>query len=352
MLQGEIVPESEQKVFMEPDKGEISQYKVEENQIVKAGEPLFLYDSSKLDVEYNGAVRERELIQTRAKLEQNQIAEIKKRIEEAKKKQAAQVNNKENTAESEGATTLEDVNQLTSEKVQQELQYESTKSELASAQERINEVATRKKEMTVVSKIDGIVVKVNKNVAKIETGAQDPIIHIISNNPYKVIGTMSEFDSVKIQVGQEVVVRPKVFKDRTWNGVVESVSQFPNEEGAGGEFAGGMGGGNVTMYPFKVGITDDTSELRQGFHVSLEVKMTGTEKWPIVPHSAILDEGGSAICYVLVEGKLERREVKSGSMNDEFIQVIEGVKKDELVVIVPSEEMHDGMEVASFDEIE
>ena len=80
--------------------------------------------------------------------------------------------------------------------------------------------------------------------------------------------------------------------------------------------------------------------------------MTGTEKWPIVPHSAILDESGIAICYVLVEGMLERREVKTGSMNDEFIQVIEGVKKDELVVIVPCEEMHDGMEVASFDEIE
>ena len=43
---------------------------------------------------------------------------------------------------------------------------------LASAQERINEVATRKKEMTVVSKIDGIVVKVNKNVAKTETGVK------------------------------------------------------------------------------------------------------------------------------------------------------------------------------------
>ena len=91
LVTGEIVPEGEQKVFMEPDKGEISQYKVEENQTVKAGEPLFLYDSSKLDVEYNGAVRERDLIQTRAKTEQNQIAEMNKRIEEAKKKPVAQV---------------------------------------------------------------------------------------------------------------------------------------------------------------------------------------------------------------------------------------------------------------------
>ena len=93
---------------------------------------------------------------------------MNKRIESAKKKPVAQVSNIQTTA-SEGAVALEDVNQLTSEKVQLELQYESTKSEMTSAQERINEVAARKKEMTVVSKIDGVVVKVNQNVAKTET---------------------------------------------------------------------------------------------------------------------------------------------------------------------------------------
>ncbi|KAA9013238.1 efflux RND transporter periplasmic adaptor subunit [Niallia endozanthoxylica] len=340
LVTGKIVPEGEQKVFIEPDKGEIIEYKVAENQTVKAGEPLFLYDSSKLDVEYNGAVRERDLIQKRAKAEEAQIAELNKQMEAAKK-------NPSGEASGEGA----DVNQLTKEKVQLELQYESTKSEVSSAQERINEAANRKKDMTVVSKIDGIVVKVNQNIAKTETGASEPVVHIISNSPYKVIGTMSEFDAVKIQPGQAVVIRPKVYKDREWNGVVESVSQFPTEEGAGGEMMDASGGGNVTMYPFKVAITDDTSELRQGFHVSLEVKIVGTEKQPIVPHTAILDEGGVAVVYVLNEGKLARREVQTGSMNDEFIQITEGVNKNELVVVEPYEGMHDGMEVTSFDEI-
>ena len=55
-----------------------------------------------------------------------------------------------------------------------------------------------------------------------------------------------------------------------------------------------------------------------------------------------------AVTYVLVDGVLERREVKTGSMNDEFIQVIEGVHKDELVVITPYEGMYDGMEVTIF----
>ena len=53
----------------------------------------------------------------------------------------------------------------------------------------------------------------------------------------------------------------------------------------------------------------------------------------------------------MVDGKLVRREVQTGAMNDEFIEVTGGVKLGELVVITPNPEMHDGMEVNSFDEV-
>ncbi|MFJ7727400.1 efflux RND transporter periplasmic adaptor subunit [Neobacillus sp. NPDC097160] len=345
LVTGKIVPESEQKIFLEPEKGEISEYKVAENQSVKAGDALLIYDSSKIDNELKKAAREKELLQSKGKTEKNQIADLAKRIAEAKK------NSTTPATEEEGGGV--DVNQLIAEKVQLEMGYEGTKSEIASADDRIKELNAQKKEMTIVSKMDGIIVKVNQNVAKTETGAAEPVIHIISSQPYKVIGTMSEFDAVKIQNGQPVIIRPKVYKDREWKGAIESVSQFPNEEGGGGgEFGGGAPGGNVTMYPFKVAITDDTSELRQGFHVSLEIKVGGSDKKLVIPHPALIDEGGSKIVYILVDRKLERREVKTGAMNDEFIEVAEGVKSGELVVITPNEQMHDGMEVTSFDEVE
>ncbi|MGX6445290.1 efflux RND transporter periplasmic adaptor subunit [Neobacillus sp. K501] len=350
LVTGKIVPESEQKIFLEPDKGEIKEVKITENQAVKAGDALLIYDSAKIDSELTRAVRQKDLLQNRGKTEQSQITDITNRIAEKKKNLQTQPADTENTENA--PVTQEEVNQLSNEKVQLEMQYESTKSEIASAEDQIKELTAKKKEMTVVSKMDGIIVKVNPNVAKTETGSTEPVIHIISSQPYKVIGTMSEFDAVKIQPGQPVIIRPKVFKDREWNGSVESVSQFPNEEGGGGEeFAGGAGGGNVTMYPFKVAITDDTSELRQGFHVSLEIKAGGSEKRLVIPHPALLDEGGIKTVYILVDNKLERREVKTGAMNDEFIEVTEGVNEGELVVLTPNEEMHDGMEVTSFDEV-
>jgi HlyD family secretion protein len=350
LVTGKIVPESEQKVFLEPEKGEISEFKVAENQAVKAGDPLLVYDSSKIDSELKRAVREKELLQSRGKTEQNQITDITKRLTEAKKKIGSQSAESEEAAE--GQITQEDVNQLSNEKVQQEMQYESTKSEITSADERIKELNAQKSEMTIVSKMDGIIVKVNQNVANTEAGAAEPVIHIISSQPFKVIGSMSEFDTVKIKEGQSVIIRPKVFKDREWKGAVESVSQFPNADGGGGEgFEGGGGAGNVTMYPFKVTITDDTSELRQGFHVSLEIKAGDSTKKVAIPHPALIDEAGIKIVYILKDGILERREVQTGVMNDAFIEVTSGITPGELVVLTPTEEMHDGMEVTSYDEV-
>jgi HlyD family secretion protein len=351
LVTGKIVPESEQKVFIEPEKGEISEFKVTENQAVKAGDPLVVYDSSKIDSELKRAVREKELLQSRGKTEQNQIADLNKRIAEAKKKVETQ--GAETVEGAEGPVSQEDVNQLSNEKIQQEMQYESTKSEITSAEDRIKELNAQKSEMTIVSKMDGIIVKVNQNVANTEAGAAEPVIHIISSQPYKVIGSMSEFDTVKIKEGQPVIIRPKVFKDREWKGAVESVSQFPNAEGGGGEgFEGGGGAGNVTMYPFKVTITDDTSELRQGFHVSLEIKAGDSTKKIAIPHPALIDEAGIKIVYILKDGILERREVQTGVMNDAFIEVTTGITPGELVVLTPTEEMHDGMEVTAYDEVE
>ena len=107
------------------------------------------------------------------------------------------------------------------------------------------------------------------------------------------------------------------------------------------------------MYPFKVAITDDTSELRQGFHVSLEVNVSGDDKALAVPISALtMDEEGQEVVYVLVDGLLEKRVVQVGEMNDEYVGIIDGVADGEFVVIGPDESMHDGMEVTSYDEIE
>lgn len=373
LVTGKIVAENEQKVYAEPENGEIKEFKVEENATVKAGDTLFVYDGTKLDNEFNAAVRNRNMLENNTKAIQNQLNQLTKQIEQMKK---VKESGKDSSEEDGVFITDEDIRNLELEKSQLALEIENSKAEVAAAQAEINEIDGQKKALSVKSKMDGTVVKVNKNLERTEEGMAEPVVHIISDEPFKVIGTMSEFDSVKIKAGQDVAIKPKVFKDKEWKGEVESVSEFPTEDGMGEMDMYSGGDMNVTMYPFKVNITDDTKDLRQGYHVSLEVNIGGDDKKLVVPHMALLDdmmlemeeeenemmddmfgmdEGfmeASPFVYVLVDGVLERRDVETGNMNDEFVEIKEGVELGELVVTTPTIEMYDGMEVASYDEVE
>lgn len=372
LVTGQIVPENEQKIYAEPENGEIKEFKVEENKNIKKGDTLFTYDGEKLQNELNAAVRARDMVKNSTSAIQNQISQLNKEIEQMKKEMKA------SQSEEEGVfITKEDIRQLEIEKNQLVLEAENSKAEEAAAQAEINELDKEKQALTVKSKMSGTVVKLNKNLERTEDGMTEPVVHIVSDEPFKVIGTMSEFDTVKIKEKQKVIVRPKVYKDREWKGSVESVSEYPTDD-ATGEMDMYGGESNVTMYPFKVAITDDTKDLRQGFHVSLEVNVGGDKKKVVVPHMAILDDmmmgmeedeefnvmdemfdsgememmDESPYVFVLVDGVLERRDIETGEMNDEFVEVISGVELGELVVISPEFEMYDGMEVASYDEVE
>ncbi len=374
LVTGKIVAENEQKVYGAPESGDIKEFKVKENDEVKKGDSLFIYEGTELESEFNTAVRSRDMLQNNTQSIQNQLNQMAKQVEEMKK---AKNNGQPATEEEEGTfITDEDIRALELEKNQLALELENAKAEVSGAQAEINRIDELKKALTVKSKMDGTVVKVNKNLERTDEGTTEPVVHIVSNEPFKVIGTMSEFDSVKIKSGQDVVIRPKVFKDREWKGEVESVSEFPTDEGGGEMDMYGGGDMNVTMYPFKVEITDDTKELRQGYHVSLEVSIGGDEKKLVIPHTALLDDmmmgeededagmmddmfgmendmmEEAPFVYVLIDGVLERRDVETGTMNDEFIEITDGVEVGEFVVITPSFEMYDGMEVISYDEVE
>ena len=110
-----------------------------------------------------------------------------------------------------------------------------------------------------------------------------------------------------------------------------------------------MGGGNVTMYPFKVAITDDTSELRQGFHVSLEINVSdlAQSKQLAIPHLAIdIDETGEEFVYVLTSDNiLEKRAIVLGDSSDDFAGILEGLEEGERVVVNPYIVAQKGLEV-------
>ncbi|MET3576749.1 efflux RND transporter periplasmic adaptor subunit [Bhargavaea ullalensis] len=335
LVTGQIIPSDEQKVYHEAENGEVKEFLVAENEKVEAGTPLFKYDDSTINSEYNKAVRTRDLTKKRLAIANDEITAAQKQLKDMKKNPEV---------------TKEEINAASKEIVSLEMEIEAIKDEVSSAQQSIDELSVQKEKLTVKSKIDGTIVKVNKNIEPSENGSSEPVVHIISSGPFKVIGSMSEFDTVKINHGQPVVIRPKVFQDRTWDGTIESVSHFPEGDQGGMEDYGG-GGGNVTMYPFTVTLAGDTADLRQGFHVSLEINVSDLEQSEqmAIPHMALdMDEEGNEFVWVISSDNiLEKRTITLGEMSDEFAGVAEGLDPGELIVTNPYILMEKNLEEGS-----
>jgi RND family efflux transporter MFP subunit len=73
--------------------------------------------------------------------------------------------------------------------------------------------------------------------------------------------------------------------------------------------------------------------LRIGQAVRLHVETARSEEAVAVPDSAIVEEGGQPVAFVQVSGEtFEKRELKLGIRDGNFVQVLDGVKEGERVV--------------------
>jgi membrane fusion protein (multidrug efflux system) len=68
----------------------------------------------------------------------------------------------------------------------------------------------------------------------------------------------------------------------------------------------------------------------------------GEQPLPVVPRSAVLEEGTQRRLFVVSEGRLEERVVQLGGAAGESVGVLSGVRVGERVVSVARDELRDG----------
>lgn len=90
---------------------------------------------------------------------------------------------------------------------------------------------------------------------------------------------------------------------------------------------------NTRSLPIVFAADNRILRLPLGQGVFLRLLMTETPPRPVVPGSAIVDEAGRPIVFVQTGGEsFERRPVRLGARESDFVQVLEGVKPGERVV--------------------
>lgn len=134
--------------------------------------------------------------------------------------------------------------------------------------------------------------------------------------------------------------------NKSWDGQIVEVSEFPAETNQGtGQLSGeaGQSTSNLSYYTFKAKLHSQEG-LSPGYHVAIQVVLS-SKKVLTVPQNSVQEKDGSTFVYVMSKGKVQKRNITTGISTGEWTEVVDGLKEGEKVVKNPSHTMDSGMEV-------
>src|SRR3989344_1785815 len=133
--------------------------------------------------------------------------------------------------------------------------------------------------------------------------------------------SLNEVDIAKIKVGQKSTLTFDAIPELSISGEVAEIDAI-------GTVAQG-----VVSYVVKITFDTDDSRVKPGMSVSAAITTDAKTDVVIVPVSAVKSQGQEQYMEVKIgDAAPERVSVKTGIANDEFIEIISGVKEGDNVV--------------------
>ena len=337
MTPGTLKLKNEQTVYASPEKGEVDEILVEEGDQVKEGDALLRYANEELELEKE----QNALTIESSYLRLNHL-----------KKQLDRLDEKEDEAD-EQIGGEQAVQSIEDERDQLEMERRMANIELKQAQLQKETIEKQLKDLTVKSEVDGTVLSVDEVAAHTTNQTEpQPVIRIAALDELIVEGVISEYDTLKVEEGQAVVLSSDVVPDEEWKGKVTHIGYLPEQSNSVN------GEAEAVQYAVEVAVESEDIPLKPGFQMIMEIE-TEKRNVPTLPLSAVVSESQATVggdstepsseeehyVFVVKDGKAERRTVEVGIVSDDRIEIKDGLEPDEHVVVDPPEDLKDGGEV-------
>jgi HlyD family secretion protein len=132
----------------------------------------------------------------------------------------------------------------------------------------------------------------------------------------------------KIKPGQKANIVMDAFPDQNFNGEVIKIASLPDQQR-------NWLSPDIKVYTTQVGIEGTHAFLKPGMSARVEIYVDYAPDALIVPVQVVANRGGKKICFAVNGGKSVEREVKTGLFNDTWVQILDGLKDGEEVMLNP-----------------
>lgn len=200
--------------------------------------------------------------------------------------------------------------------------YQRTVGDHGAAVAATAQARQRLADLTLVAPLDGEILRLDGNVGEVLRSG-DVVVWIGQREPMRIEAEVDEEDIPKVQRGQKVLVKADAWPNRAFTGLVTSLTPK----------------GDPVSKNYRVRITLAAGQpLHIGMTTEVNIIVREVNDALLVPFGAMRGEA----VFVVESARARRRAVKAGIMGTHKVEIIEGLKPDELVVSDPPAGLKDG----------
>ncbi|MDN5347856.1 MAG: HlyD family secretion protein [Clostridia bacterium] len=206
--------------------------------------------------------------------------------------------------------------------VNKELQIRQLELDIASQQKQLADTAVK-------APIDGTVIDDPLKLGE-EVKVGTLICTIADFSQMEVVVPIDELDIPMVKIGQEADIRAEALQGKIFQGEVVEIAEE------------GKSQGGVTTYDVTLRIASPEG-LKAGMTVNVDIKVAAKNDALLLPVEAVQSQGGRWFVFLPPDtseqggrnktGQLRRQEIKVGLHNERDIEVLEGLKEGDRVVI-------------------
>ena len=154
------------------------------------------------------------------------------------------------------------------------------------------------------------------------------ILSLVKINPLRLRADVPEHATAAARVGQSISLRVEAFPDQTFNGRVVRIGAALSEQ--------------TRALTIEAEVANPRNLLRPGMFAKSNLILDRKAPVVLVPQPAVTTAAGLTRVYVVENGRTLERLVRTGAVEGELIEIIEGVREGEIVVTSNTDKLQSG----------
>jgi len=217
---------------------------------------------------------------------------------------------------------------------EQAMDYYNTKNNTVELQIRDLENKLRNQPKKITSPIDGIITKLNVKKGMIADSTQAAAV-VSDVSSLRVKANIGEYFISKIKEGQKVKITGDAFEGESYHGVVKEISPIAKQVNNGHN--------SETIVEVYIDVIEKETKLKPGYSAEVKIETGRKENVITVPYECVTQENGNIdICYIVRNGRAQKVPVTVGHELELEIEITNGLKKGDKVILNPTDKIKEG----------